>query len=496
MAARRNELEQSLSHFVHLREVADCTDLRTVRWEIVNFSAVRDWNSVLELFSQLSRNRLMAEAKICALRGQFLFARALFAHDEAPSLWVWNPRIRKSFDLIETGPLVFVGLSLPTPDRQSSETDILALHDAANDLQKALLQLPGLPPLYHFMAARSLFGKQDFSGAAKHYEYWLENKVPWLRAEWDEALDLTHLTFRCLATAHQRAGDVDNAKRVSDKWIRHKPRIREPYEFLARLHKESGNHLAAAETYRRFQDANPEVPEDDKTATILALAPLASPLERVAATLESDPRCLRFVIGVISEYWPALRSLSEESQKDWVKGVLAAHDDSRFGVLGTSRYDFAIDSMGKALERELKTRVFEPFASAARSDKSQSGLGADAEDSDAMRYFARFIREPKNAYLTLGQMCAVLNKARRPKSPLSQRFGGWLKTQKLRLLEWMDEDQLNRLADFWRPARHAGSRQLSDSDAAEFADLARGLLSCLHPRSEALAAIDARSPSR
>ena len=62
-----------MAYLVRLLPIEDCTDRRTIRWEICNACVIRDWERARRLYDQLEALALLELAEIQVLRGQLNF---------------------------------------------------------------------------------------------------------------------------------------------------------------------------------------------------------------------------------------------------------------------------------------------------------------------------------------------------------------------------------------------------------------------------------------
>ncbi|MXZ55180.1 MAG: hypothetical protein F4Z14_03315, partial [Gammaproteobacteria bacterium] len=69
----REGFAKNLAYLVRLLPVENCTDWRTIRWEICNACAIRDWGRARQLHDRLEVHGLLEPAERQILRGQFNF---------------------------------------------------------------------------------------------------------------------------------------------------------------------------------------------------------------------------------------------------------------------------------------------------------------------------------------------------------------------------------------------------------------------------------------
>ena len=184
----REDFAKNLAYLVRLLPVENCTDWRTIRWEICNACAIRDWGRARRarrLYDQLEALDLLELAEIQILRGQFNFS-VVFDSKTPGNLdpQFWEPKLYYSEpddslsceeDLHEF--ILFSWGLNPARKRKEDEKEITLdeaerdrISDAANDFDKGLTKRPDLSPAYRSMLAACYFATGDFWNAAKNYE--------------------------------------------------------------------------------------------------------------------------------------------------------------------------------------------------------------------------------------------------------------------------------------------------------------------------------------
>jgi len=66
-------VREDLKFFIRLAEPDRLEDLRTIRWEIVNACAIKDYERAARLYDRIEHLGLLSDAEAHALRGQFHF---------------------------------------------------------------------------------------------------------------------------------------------------------------------------------------------------------------------------------------------------------------------------------------------------------------------------------------------------------------------------------------------------------------------------------------
>ena len=74
----REDFAKNLAYLVRLLPVENCTDWPTIRWEICNACAIRDWERARQLYDHLEARDLLEPAKRQILRGQLNFFRGFW----------------------------------------------------------------------------------------------------------------------------------------------------------------------------------------------------------------------------------------------------------------------------------------------------------------------------------------------------------------------------------------------------------------------------------
>ena len=176
LARQREAFRKELALFVGFQPVESCTNLRTVRWEIVNACAAEDYDRAFRLCDQLQS--LLPAWHVALARGRLRFlAVQLPLWDDPPSLSSWDlpigPPPADYCDSIsrKMASLHTVRRCLSSPDLATGIPD-----DARAHLRRAIAEFetvsdgnPDIAPDCHLMLARSCAAVGQNHQAARCY---------------------------------------------------------------------------------------------------------------------------------------------------------------------------------------------------------------------------------------------------------------------------------------------------------------------------------------
>jgi hypothetical protein len=262
------ELREHLGYLVRLRDVENCADLRTIRWEIVNTCAVNDYERALRLVGQLAALLPAPTVHYHLGRLHFLIALRSTWEGKVP-LERWDlplgkrPGGHRGFCQYTNASYIHaMGIQLPPTPAELTEEDRDHLRDAIKYLEKTIDTSEVLPSA-RFMLALSYAWIGDGHNAARHCQWMVDNQQRFLATcaqeqgpNWDLGADIvgvsdldffTNGIHRCLVNAYDDAGELDNAITAANAWITACPDHLGTYERMARLHQKRGDYVAAAE---------------------------------------------------------------------------------------------------------------------------------------------------------------------------------------------------------------------------------------------------------
>jgi tetratricopeptide (TPR) repeat protein len=431
-AKQRERFRKKLAIFVGFRSVESCTDLRTIRWEIVNSCAAEDYSRAFRLCDQLQP--LLPDWHVSLIRGRLHFlAVHLPLWDDRPSLSSWD---------LPTGPPTadngrMLGIQLPLVNCLSSPELTTGIPDGARaHLRKAIAELeialdgnPDVPSECHLMLARSYAAVGQDHEAARCFRRVLTHRGALLRYFEEPSVHTPEQVrlflsalFERLVTAHHRAEEIDEAIKAAGEWIDEFPDAPNAYPLMARLHDEKGDPKAAAGWHRRGEERIPELGDDWKTSLILKLdeiSPTASIDQTINTYSAHHPDAIRLVSFALERHWSAFTCLDEESKQRWSMGIHILNTKS----LGEPSPGFAVHAFSGVIERTLREFIFVPFREAYRLNPEL--VGDISRPSDDAKVFCKFLGG--NVDPAFGQMLTITMKSvKSARSPFSP-FAEWLR---------------------------------------------------------------------
>ena len=486
----REDFARNLAYLVRLLPVENCADWRTIRWEICNACAIRDWGRARQLHDRLEALDFLKTAERQILRGQFNFF-VVFGSKTRGILdpWFWEPKLydskpddslgweRISHEFI----LFFWGLNLGRKLEEDKKQITLdeaerdRISDAVNDFDKGLSKRPDLSPAYRSMLAGCYFAKGDFGNAAKNYERVLEDSNPTKFGT--EFIKIA--TYECIAASYQLAGETEKAedalKRCADEY----PTAKGIYKELAKFQAQETDFKSAYESLSKEHERDPAFGEDWLVSTLLALGSVGPDSEQIATRgerqLDSNPQLSKGIKSLLNAHWPSLDALTSEAQVKWIYGSFLILSPSVDALLDRSRAQAVAIQFGTAVELELKSRVFGKFRDYVSRSSDLRLLVGEKSSWGKDEPFCQFLVSQKP--MTLGQMHYVLKTCRKSKRDVLRKFKRWVHEKRRPLLNRIWE--LGEIRDIHNCAKH--DEAISKKDATRMPDLCRNFLSELLP---------------
>jgi len=491
-ALEPQELREYLGYLVRLRDVENCADIPTIRWETVNACAVNDYERALRLVGQLGALLPASTAHYHLGRLHFQIAVRNTWEEEA-ALEHWDLPLGKRpggprgfWQYLNAGRIHTAGIQLLPTRARLTEDGTDHLRDAIKHLEK-IIDTSEVPPSARFMLALSYSCIGDGHNAARHYQWMVDNQQRFLAAcaqeegpLWDDAEtdDVTNLDVftngihSCLVNAYDDANELDNAINAANAWIIACPDHLGTYERMARLYQKRNDYQAVAEWLWKERDRNPSFGEDPNISTILALGSYGTTArmdEALTKIANAHPNELAITEFVVNSYWPPFASLATESKQKWALGTWLLSLNLRAGT-GEAAHCFAW-----VVERELRTTIFAPFKDDIKGRPELFTL----DDEDSSPFVGYLTGCPK---FTLGEMLRTLDSAREPRTGLHSAFAEWLNGKNPMLLPRFATVRADTIRTFRNREDHADLLSITASDAEIMNRRCRHLINLLHPR--------------
>jgi tetratricopeptide (TPR) repeat protein len=490
LAEQREKLRKKLAFFVGFQPVESCTDLRTIRWEIVNSCAAEDYDRAFRLCGQLQP--LLPSWHVSLARGRLRFlAVQLPLWDDPPSLSSWDlpigPPPRDGFSRM-LGPLLTLRRCFTSPELTTGISD-----DARAHLRRAIAELetasdgnPDITPECHLMLARSYAAVGQNHEAARCFRRVLAHRDA-LPRHFKEPLELLHLPIgdylpellsallHRLVTAHQRAEEIDEAIKAAHEWIDEFPDTRDAYPLMARLHEENGDLKAALGWYRKGEERIPELGDDWKTSLILKLDETSSPAS-IDRTINSysagHPVEIHLISFALERHWPAFKRLDEESKQRWSAGIHLLSAKS----LGGPSPGFAVHAFSGVIERALREFIFIPFREECRGNPALVGdISGPAEDAKVFCKFLSGMGDP-----AFGQMLTItIMSVKSFQSPFGP-FAEWLKGKRPSYFKRISHLREQMMIDLRNREDHLKIRLITDADADKMVEASKEMISLIY----------------
>jgi tetratricopeptide (TPR) repeat protein len=493
LAKQREAFRKKLAFFVGFQPLESCADLRIIRWEIVNSCAAEDYDRAFRLCDQLQP--LLPSWHVSFARGRLRFlAVHLPLWDDPPSLSSWDlpigPPPTHSFSRFSRmmGPLLTLRRCFTSPELTTGISDGAKAH-----LRKAIAELetasdgnPDIAPECHLMLARSYAAVGQNHEAARCFRKVLEHRDA-LPRYFKEPLELLQLPigdylpellsalFHRLATAHQRAEEIDEAIRSAHEWIDEFPDARDAYPLMAQLHSEKGDLKTAWGWVRKGEERFPELGDDWKTSLILKMGETSSPasIDRTINTYSAGHLDeIRLVSFALERHWSEFKRLDEESKQRWSAGIHFLSTKS----LGGSSPGFAVHAFSGVVERALREFIFIPFREECQHDPGLVGdMSAPAEDA---KVFCQFLSGKVDP--TFGQMLRIAKMSVKSHNSPFGPFAEWLKKHRPSYFKRIEQFPERMMIELRNREDHLKMRLITEADAGKMLDAIKEMISLIH----------------
>ena len=482
----REDFAKNLAYLVRLLPVENCTDWPTIRWEICNACAIRDWGRARQLYDQLEALDLLELAERQILRGQFNF----FVGFGSKKRWnfnplFWEPKLyySKPYDSLgwegnfDEFILYSCGLHLARKRKEDekeitlNEAERDRISDAANDFDKGLTKRPDLSPAYRSMLAACYFATGDFWNAAKNYEQVLVDSNSKIFVT--EGIKIA--IFKCIANSYQLAGETEKARDALKRCAGEYPTAKGIYKELAKFQAQATDYRSAYESLSKEHERDPDFGEDWLVSTLLALGSVGRDSEQIATRVErhlsSNPQLSEGLESLLNAHWPSLDDLTPEAQVKWISGSCMILNPQVDELQHRQLAQAAATQFGTAVELELKSTVFGKFRDyvSQSSDVGSRGVKKSSGGEDERCCELLVSQKP----MTLGQMHRVLKACKKSERELLRKFNRWVQENRPSLLKnlWM----LGKIYRIHNRAKHGES--ISKENAVRMPDLCRKFLS-------------------
>jgi tetratricopeptide (TPR) repeat protein len=487
----RNEFRKLLSHFAGLLRVEDCTDWKRTQWEILNCYAAQNWTLSQELYNRAEHLQLIGRSDLLFLRAQFdfllVFGREITADLRKPReygadtindlnlgldslLWppILFPELMK--DMRIGAPIWFVLLQwclrLEGRDGRKSKEDIGLIIDAIRGFSQGINDRADLKNLYAPLLARSYFEKGEFITAAQ----WYEDIAKFVGTTAGLVADIRRLALEAAVRCYELAERFQEAVDVLEKCVREFPTQTGLHTRIAMLLTRMGRFEQVADSLRAEQERNPNIGEDWRDSTILALGSISP--SSASLFYEQKPEVARGIDGVICGFWPGFGRLHPRTREYWVFGVYQAnfHSEPQQGF-SQRQAEVAVTFLAKAVEWELKTRLFSNWRDSVRQNAAFSAVNETPDTAIVVR----FVRSPAPK-ITLGQMFQCLQRSDKSNDPFLSSLRSWTNNNCPNVLKSAVLNSLRELAPLSGDAKHTTVQQ---SDPLRAQELGQKVLDAL-----------------
>ena len=491
----REDFANNLAYLVRLLPVENCTDWRTIRWEICNACAVRDWGRARKLHDQLEALDLLEPAERQVLRGQFNFFVA-FGSKESRIFHplFWEPKLYdlKPHDSLgweresHERTLLWACLELGRR-REDDEKEITLdeakrdrIFDAANDLQKGLAKRPDLSPAYRSMLAVCFFATDEFGNAAKNYERVLVDSNSNISLTESFKIEI----FKCIANCYQLAGETEKAQDTLNRCAGEFPTGKGIYKELARIQVQATKPELALESWTKESERDEAFGEDPLASTLLALGPVWGNSDQIATRVEelisSNPQLSVSLKSLLKAHWSSMDDLTPGAQAKWICGSCMILNPTVDKIQQAHLAQAAAAQFGMAVELELKSRVFGKFRDYVYQCSGLRSLVENKRSWAKDERFFKFLVSHEPMKLPLGQMHHAFRDCKKSNRDVLREFNRWVQQNRPTLLNYQNLRVLGDICNIHNPAKHGEG--ISEENARKVPHLCRKFLSELLSR--------------
>jgi tetratricopeptide (TPR) repeat protein len=512
--AAQSAFRDDLRTLVGLLPIEQCPhDWRRLKWEISNAVAGRDWDRVGQIFKLTEAFHATEATHLWALRGRISFFRA-FDKDGAQlpkmhsSLLTINPPVAELVGELNLLDLEVYQLSLVGGPKQILKGQLdqkmrETARDARNDLEKAIHSRETLGPPYHAMLGACHLALGDYAHAADEYNIVLNTETTFRAFMlWDfvdavvrqhDHVDVNGLMkilcksdpssfkkdfkpdlLQVLAKCHLLAGKPDKAEAVYQRWASEYANDPQVHLHLAEFFAQEADYEKAYRALRKAVDLKPELEQELPYKVALPLGAIAAEyldLDKITReAIKEHPEVEKLLDLLLRDVWSTYSKLRLESRQVWLfASIQTYYSPSIQPGLASQFRQAGAQEFAKAVEIELRHRVFEAFRTETSKDVNVRALAEQARTDLRAKLFAEFLLA--RGKLTLGQMAFILREGRAGKDKLFMLLGEWVNQH----FPGLDDAQLVSLKKIYE-LRNLESHESKPLNVDEVPNLCRGFL--------------------
>jgi len=513
----QSAFRDDLRTLVGLLPIEQCPhDWRGIKWEISNAVAGRDWDRVGQIFKLAEAFHATEATHLWALRGRISFFMA-FDKDGAqrPEMPFWllniNPPDAELVGELNLLDLEVYQLSLVGGPKQILKGQLdqkmrETARDARNDLEKAIHSREDLGPPYHAMLGACHLALDDYAHAADEYNIVLNTETTFrgfmvldfvkAAVRQQDHVDVNGLMkilresdpssfkkdfkpdlLQVLAKCHLLAGKPDKAEAVYQQWAseyRDDPQV---HLHLAEFFAQEADYEKAYRALRKAVDLKPELEQELPYKVALPLGAIAAEyldLDKLTReAIKEHPEVEKLLDSLLPDVWSTYSKLRPESRAAWRTACIQTYYIPSIQPVSASQFrQIGAEKFAKAVEIELRQRVFEAFKTETSEDVNVKALAEQARTDSKASLFAEFLVHKRK--LTLGQMAFILREGRAGKDKLFMLLGKWVREH----FPGLDDAQLVSLKKI-SELRNLESHESAPLNVDEVPKLCRGFLGAL-----------------
>jgi hypothetical protein len=285
-----------------------------------------------------------------------------------------------------------------------------------------------------------MLARGDYQHAANEYKILASAGVDQLAWAGLASTNLRPTIWARVVTALELAHDDHELRNFLNHWIGAHPQELGPREHLAQLEARHGNYKAAFDHLAEEQAINPAHDQDWKATLLVALGTRADNNDRVAAivqeSIEKNPELWAIVQGIIEDYWPAIQRLADPAKQSFNIATRLLFDKT----IGETAWVHAGFAASKAVELQLRSSVFDPYANTIRRT---SNMPRRPEPGGRPEPLSGFVERGDASPLTMATMVKYLLRVVNPNEGPERSLRDWVKAHRPKLYGALTHGTLN-----------------------------------------------------
>jgi len=483
-ATEEPDLADCLNRMVLAPQVVDIvTDWRTMLWEIHNAVYVRDFGRVSEILEYASAVGLIDTTRDPE-------ASSVLALTMCDAMGAYTSGWGGLEAEVACGEAQLLDFEIPASAGLGDAT----WRAACEQFRETTIHL-SQTPLVRIANARFSFLLQDYASAQRTLDALLASVGP-------DHEDQQRLRG-ALACVHEQAGDLDRAQRLylelrdadprkvgpatrlasfliraeqherADQVVRTilelAPEDAASWRYAQEFYSKRADYFEAERCYVKLLDLDPHFaasqPGAEMVRALHGIRGSEDRLARIEEYFEKSPQQIASMAFVVAAHWPEFGSLSDAVRDRWCKAMCALRNATN-QPHAMSVAPYAAMLVAVAVESALKEAVFRPFAEAMRGTREfHETLQLERKIPEA-KLLHDLVRRQNGRHaetgLSLGEMAALFECARSPKTRSVIEFQSWVEAKHPGLTKNLPNINLKLVQEKRNAAAHEDKAGMAD----------------------------------